>query len=265
MNPIIPTPEQVPVLYVIVVYTVVIFAFWVIPGARVVITPLKLFTIGWHEFCHIVAAVFTGGTVNRVSIDPDNGGITQVHGGNHPVILISGYIGSTIMGGVFMLAGFDILVAKILSFVLGLGLIAPLVLVRNKLTILLIIVYEGILVGFWFIDHGQALRWYCLFVGVMNIFYVVWDVADDKYFRKQNDSDATQFAIMYPVLPAHIWATVWILFEIGILVSFVLLGIVAFKRTNAQMYAEAGESPNSTRVVLSHSLMGSSTAHFLPT
>lgn len=43
----------------IVVYAVVIFAFWNIPGARVLINPLKLFTIGWHELCHIVAVSLT--------------------------------------------------------------------------------------------------------------------------------------------------------------------------------------------------------------
>lgn len=38
-----------------VVYVVVIFGIWNIPVARTLINPLKLFTIGWHEFCHIVA------------------------------------------------------------------------------------------------------------------------------------------------------------------------------------------------------------------
>lgn len=42
-------------------------------------------------------------------------------------------MGSSVFGGVFILAGFDSLVAKILSFVLGLGLVTPLVLVRDKL------------------------------------------------------------------------------------------------------------------------------------
>ncbi|OSX64282.1 hypothetical protein POSPLADRAFT_1054898 [Postia placenta MAD-698-R-SB12] len=241
MSPITPTSEQAPTIYVIVVYTVVIFALWVIPGARVLINPLKLFTIGWHEFCHIVAAVMTGGSVVKVTIDPDLGGATYVEGGNALAILSAGYIGSTLFGGVFVLAGFDILMAKIVSFVLGLGLVAPLALVRNKLIILLTVIYEGILVGFWFIDHGQALRWYCLFVGVMNVFYVVWDIADDKYFRKTNDSDATQFARLFPQVQAHVWAALWIIFEVGVLIGFVLLGIVAFKRTNAQMFAEAGQ------------------------
>lgn len=39
----------------IVVYAVVIFAVWNIPAIRNVINPLKLFTIGWHELCHIIA------------------------------------------------------------------------------------------------------------------------------------------------------------------------------------------------------------------
>jgi len=38
----------------IVVYAVVIFAIWNIPAVRNVINPLKLFTIGWHELCHII-------------------------------------------------------------------------------------------------------------------------------------------------------------------------------------------------------------------
>lgn len=100
------------------------------------------------------------------------------------------------------MAGFDTLVSKIMSFVIGVGLAAPLALVRNKLyvlsapfpptfltlasiplppsllsarlsalrnphttrplapytmayrTILLTVVYEGLLIGFWFIDHA---------------------------------------------------------------------------------------------------------------
>lgn len=68
-----------------------------------------------------------------VSIDPNTGGATRVEGGHPPTILAAGYIGSTIFGGVFTLGGWDTLVAKILSFVLGIGLISPLVLVRDKL------------------------------------------------------------------------------------------------------------------------------------
>jgi len=117
--------------------------------------------------------------------------------------------------------------------------------VRDKLTIMLTIVYEGLLIGFWFIDHASALRWYCLFIGVMNVLFVVWDVADDRFFHKTNDSDCTQFAILYPRIGPHVWAVFWITFQVGVLAAFSVLGIMAFKRTTAEMNAEA--------------------AHFLPT
>ncbi|KAI0792107.1 peptidase M50B-like-domain-containing protein [Abortiporus biennis] len=236
-----PTHDQIPTLYIIIVYAVVIFAFWNIPGVRVLINPLKLLTIGWHELCHIVMAILTGGTVTKVSIDPDLGGATYVEGGIPIVILSAGYIGSTLFGGVLVMSGFDTLVSKIMSFIIGLGLICPLVLVRDKLTILLTLCYEGLLVGFWFIDHAQALRWYCEFIGVMNVLYVIWDIADDKYFRKANDSDATQFSLLYPKIGAHIWAFIWILFELAVLAGFILLGISCFKKTKEEMYAEAAQ------------------------
>ena len=67
------------------------------------------------------------------------------------------------------------------------------------------------------------------------------DIADDKYFRKANDSDATQWSIMYPKTRAHVWAIFWITFEVAVIIGFVLLGIAAFKRTPDEMYAEAAQ------------------------
>lgn len=63
----------------------------------------------------ILQAILTGGTVIRITIDPNLGGCTLVEGGHPPTILTAGYIGSTIIGGVFVLAGWDTLVAKICS------------------------------------------------------------------------------------------------------------------------------------------------------
>ncbi|KAF7356705.1 hypothetical protein MVEN_01005200 [Mycena venus] len=236
-----PSGEQarVVVLYVIIAFAVVIFGFWNVPGVRNCINPLKLFTIGWHELCHIAAAILSGGRILKVTIDPHVGGATIVEGGKPVFILASGYIGSSLLGGLFTLAGWDTLVAKIMSFVLAIGLIMPLALVRDKLTILLTIIYEALLIGFWFVDHGGALRWYCLFIGVMNVLFVLWDVADDKFFHKSNDSDATQWSILYPSTRPHHWALFWIVFQLGVLAAFSVLGIMVFKRSDAEMTAEA--------------------------
>ncbi|KAF8494752.1 peptidase M50B-like-domain-containing protein [Hysterangium stoloniferum] len=233
------SPNQAVVIYVVLVYITFVFAVWSAPVVRVVIMPFKLFTIGWHELCHAIMAR----TILRITIDPNLGGCTLVQGGHTPTVLTAGYVGSTLFGGVFILAGWDTLVAKICSFVIAFGLLCPLALVRDKLTILLTFVYEAILVGFWFADHGSALRWYCLFVGVINILYVVWDVLDEKFFKKRNDADTTQFGLLYPRIPAYVlvWAIFWIMFQLAALVGFLFIGIVSFRRTTEQMQAEAGK------------------------
>lgn len=75
----------------------------------------------------------SGGRIVKITIDPHVGGATIVEGGNPTFILSAGYIGSTLFGALFVLAGWNTLIAKIMSFVLGVGLIMPLVLVRDKL------------------------------------------------------------------------------------------------------------------------------------
>jgi hypothetical protein len=236
-----PSSDQVVVLYVMIAYSVIIFGVWNVPIFKMLINPLKLFTIGWHELCHIIMGIMTGGRIVKITIDPTIGGATIVEGGRPPWILSAGYIGSTFFGALFVLAGWDTLVAKVMSFILAIGLLMPLALVRDKLTILLTFVYEVILIACWFIAHAQALRWYCLFIGVMNILFVIWDFADDRYFNKVNDSDATQFSLLYPSIGPHTWALFWMFFQLAVLAGFVCIGLVGFKRTTAQMNAEAAK------------------------
>ncbi|KAL1733214.1 peptidase M50B-like-domain-containing protein [Schizophyllum commune] len=213
---------------------VVIFGLWNVPIVRKLLNPLKLFTIGLHELFHIFLTILSGGRILKVTIDPQLGGATIVENGIPGLILPAGYLGSTLMGACFVLAGFDTLVAKIMSFVLAVGLIAPLSLVRDKLTILLTLIYEALLIGFWFIDHASALRWYCLLRSFCSYLdrrthCLTGDVADDRFFHKANDSDATQFSLLWPSLSAHVWALLWIFFAMGTLVAFIMIGLIPLK------------------------------------
>jgi len=140
-----------------------------------------------------------------------------------------------------MIGGWDILAAKITSTFIGIALVVPLLLVRDKLTIILTIIYEGLLIGFWFVDHGSALRWYSLFVGVMNVFYPLWDFMDHRYFNKANDSDNVQFAVMYPGTNSMFWGIFWTTWSVTVYIGFTLVGIVAFKESKDEMYGQAAK------------------------
>lgn len=43
-----------------------------------------------------------------------------------------------------------------------------------------ILIATGLIVAFFFIAHGQALRWYMLFLGVMSSLYSVYDILGES-------------------------------------------------------------------------------------
>jgi len=167
------------------------------------------------------------------------GGCTRVDGGRPRLILASGYIGSTLMGALYILCSWDTLAAKIASFFTAIGLLCPLVVVRDKLTLILIFLWEALLVGLWFVDHAEPLRWYAMWLGILHIFFALWDFTDDRLFKKTNDSDCTQYALMYPKFQPNHWAMGWILIEITVFIGFTLIGFVVFKKNPAEMQAQA--------------------------
>ena len=73
-----------------------------------------------------------------------------------------------------------------------------------------------------FIDHGTPLRFYVLFNGVMSCLYSVWDIVDDLVFRKVNESDASQFAKLCPLIPSRVWGVIWYTISLSLSLSLPL-------------------------------------------
>jgi hypothetical protein len=100
----------------------------------------------------------TGGSVLSISIDPNLGGACEIEGGSAAASLFAGYIGSIlwgctlVLGGMTLLTlshystceltahiitlGWNLLVAKILSLCIAVGLLLPLSLVRDKMYVI---------------------------------------------------------------------------------------------------------------------------------
>lgn len=51
------------------------------PYLKTLIYPFKLLTVGMHEMSHALAGVLTCGSVERIELDPDEGGATHMRGG----------------------------------------------------------------------------------------------------------------------------------------------------------------------------------------
>jgi len=109
----------------------------------------------------------------------------------------------------------------------------------NLLTWVLIIGMSGIIVMFWFVAQGVALRYFVLFVGVMSCLYVLWDIIDDTIARKVNSSDASAFAQICGCCPPQVWGVLWLIIAFIFFGGGLLVGLVVFKQSAAQQKQDA--------------------------
>ncbi len=118
-----------------------------------------MLVIAFHEFGHAIMAVLTGGRVVSITLDPNEGGVTQMKGGRAALTLPAGYLGSSLIGALLTFCGFDIVASKVASIVLGVCFLLTLWWgKRDWLTIVTVLLAVGLIVGCWFIAHAEPLR-----------------------------------------------------------------------------------------------------------
>ncbi|QKX57097.1 uncharacterized protein TRUGW13939_04205 [Talaromyces rugulosus] len=225
---------QAVTLGIIAVYVVVIALLWNLPYVRWSLWPFKMLVIAFHEFGHAITAVCTGGRVKSISLDPHEGGVTHMVGGASAITLPAGYLGSSLIGALLIFCGFDIVASKIASIVLGVCFLLTLWWARKDwLTIVTILLAVGLLIGFWFIAHAEALRFLVLFIGVMSSLYSAWDICDDLILRKVNTSDASVFAKRYGG-SSQCWGVIWSLVSVAFMAVAIVAGLAAFNQSFSQ-------------------------------
>ncbi|EPE24120.1 hypothetical protein GLAREA_07970 [Glarea lozoyensis ATCC 20868] len=219
---------QKTTLGVIIGYTVAIALLWNLPYVRWSLWPFKMLVIAFHEFGHAITACCTGGRVKSISLDPREGGVTHMQGGISAITLPAGYLGSSLIGALLIMCGFNIVASKVASIVLGVCFLLTLWWARKDwLTIGTIIAAVGLLIACWFIKHAEPLRFVVLFIGVMSSLYSVWDICDDLILRKVNESDASVFAKRYGG-SSQCWGVIWSIISLFFMVGGILAGIAAF-------------------------------------
>ncbi|KNZ64383.1 hypothetical protein VP01_1036g2 [Puccinia sorghi] len=129
--------QHKPQLYVIIMtlYLLLMLVCWNLFVVRLLIFPLKLVVIAWHELGHVVVSIFAGWPITEVQIDP--GGASHqfllkntildvyfpfVVGGSTKLVddiiapaapLFAGYLSSCLFGGLMVFCGFDTLASKL--------------------------------------------------------------------------------------------------------------------------------------------------------
>lgn len=80
-------------------------------------------------------------------------------GGIDALTLPAGYLGSSLIGALLIMCGFDTTASKVASIVLGVAFLLTIWWARRDwLTILVVLGAVALIVAFWFIAHAEPLR-----------------------------------------------------------------------------------------------------------
>ena len=90
----------------------------------IIIYPLKILTVFFHELSHALAAIVTGGKVLEIVLVPEQGGHCLIAGGNGFLVSSAGYLGSLIWGGIILVSAANSKRDKQIMIALGAILIA---------------------------------------------------------------------------------------------------------------------------------------------
>lgn len=118
--------EAIFVLDVLGIYILGILVAWNLLGLKTVLYPMKMLTVAYHEFWHIVVGVCLGQKLHEVSLDPTTGGRT-VFNAEEPIAAptqpVAAYfvamVGNALVGSLLVFCGFNTLASKIASFFIG--------------------------------------------------------------------------------------------------------------------------------------------------
>ncbi|KAG0279538.1 hypothetical protein BGZ95_000909 [Linnemannia exigua] len=231
-----PTPEQVTILWLIGGYMAGILILWQMPYLKHLLYPFKLVTIGLHEFGHACMACVSGGKVKSITVDPNLGGLTTYVGNRRTqcLALPAGYLGSSFLGAILVFCAFNVVASKGAAIMLILCLVLTIFWARNLLAFGVCLFFAGITGLLWWLDGGKYLKYFTLFLGIL-------EILDMLVLRKSNGSDAEQFAEKYGIFPAQGWGFIWLIISLIFLVGAVLAGLAAFKDDGTGSSAGAGK------------------------
>lgn len=198
-----------------------IVVLWHVPLVGWLFYPFQLFGTFIHEISHGLAAIATGGNFQRFVVNMDLSGVAWSAGGVRWVVSSAGYIGSAAFGGLLvLLAAWKVPARRVLLW-LGLALgIMCLLFVRNLFGI-----FAGLALAATLVLAAQQLRaqwaeWLLLVLavqlmldGINSLFGLV------RLSASSNVRTDAMIMAQATSVPAIVWAVVWTLVSLAILVG----------------------------------------------
>ncbi len=205
------TKRKITFLLGFAAYFSAIWFLWDTPA----VYPLKVFVVLLHEISHAMVAVATGGTIDKIVLDPNQGGACYCPGGSAFLTLSAGYLGSLAWGGLLVSAGqMKRINSRWVTGAVGL------------LVIGLTIAYVRSSFGFWFgLAFGSVLvlgavrlsvavnQGILLTLGLTSCLYAILDIKSDVIDRPELRSDAAMLGELTGI-DTVVWGGLWIVIAV---------------------------------------------------
>jgi len=224
------------ILIAIACYAAFILAAWRIDF---VMKPFKLLAVFVHEANHALACILTGGHVDGLEVNLNEGGVTKYRGGWQRVITPAGYLGGAFWGAAATaVLGWQwgrYVVLGLLAGSLFLTLICLAIWSKAEnraLTGAVCVFFIGICILLAWADNSKGgdqdvvALYALLFISTFVSAFSVYDIYDDciaRYVSGEETSDAVVCARNCPICPARGWGVVWFVIGLGMWVG----GIIA--------------------------------------
>jgi len=194
-------------LRVLVPLVIAVVALWA--WDTTVVYPLKVFVVLLHELSHGLAAVLTGGAIERIELTADQGGVCWTRGGWSFVVLSAGYLGSLVLGAALLVVASRTRLDRAAAAGLGVVVLIVTVLwVRTPFGLAYGLAAGGALVVTGWKLPAVVSDGLLRVIGVVSCLYVPWDITTDLVLRSHPDSDATQLARLTGI-PGVVWGVAW--------------------------------------------------------
>jgi len=181
--------------------------------------PLKIFVVLLHEVGHGAAALLTGGRIERIVLDPRQGGACYCPGGNAFLTLSAGYLGSALWGALFVVSARSRRIPpRRVTAAVGLSVLGLVFAVLHGAFTVAFGVAAGLalLVAAWKLPEGPN-RGILSVLGLTSCLYAILDIRSDVLERPHLPSDAAMLAELTGI-PTTLWGLLWIGGALGITV-----------------------------------------------
>ncbi len=182
---------------------------WFLWDTRI-LYPLKIFVVFLHEVSHGIAAIIGGGSIQRIEISPNQGGVCYCGGGIRFLTLTAGYLGSLLWGVAMLLVVGAKRIWHLVSLA-GLGVLVvtvSLLYVRSGFGLMFGLMFGLALIAVARYLPSEIQTMTLTVLGLTSCLYAVWDIKSDVLNRPEIRSDASMLAELTGV-PTVLWGLLW--------------------------------------------------------